>query len=647
MKNCNYVYDAEGLRWEEGSVTIALLVGDAEQHFKVVRNGSGSSRITRFTGKSVPHPGMPETYLYGEITGRDLDRILTTGFIDVMVDGNRTRISHSDPQARSGLTAQVVLNGPAGPEQITRRILPGKLGGSGRIADRRQIEAAILHAADGVTGGAATIALSQMATLPKSARAGAAAARARLHAATETLLTAGEYDNLIEAFHVNPDAALHLTPELYLRIDALSPTAAEDLEDAVVRGAVFAGIHGDGPGSDRVHALFSACRIAKSCRGGNAPDSEDAMRITGALTGSREAAREALEMLVREPATRRVAAALLAEAARTNPGRALTAETALMLSRVGAESNVGQSTLEHLAIEHPETLGANWLFLEQLPDYVSIAIEKSPLSVATAQAAPMTLREQAVERLLEMLGTGDDSVRSRAVRSIEDLHPQHAKRVAEKLQEDGVDLPTPVRARLDLAWRAWEDLDNQGTAANEYVRQSAVRILELENKLRSTVEQLGVLISAGTRSLLAACDEARALGGRSEGRDPHERDAVRLRVMLRTLQEEHPVRRRQVERILQDVETIVALLLEDFRDTAQNEVRIPLLETVTRLRDVVRRGLDQSSELRYPDRASAEWLRGFAARTEMVAMEAPASTRGAVDGLCSAVGTLRRRVTGS
>ena len=128
--NCRYIYDEDGLRWEETASAVTLLVAGQPQNFRAVRNGSGLSRITRFAEKQQPHPALAGEYLYGEITEKDLGRIAEQGHIEVLLDGARVRIENTTTDS-TAFVAQIKTAGGT----LTRTLRAGKLGGSGRVDD--------------------------------------------------------------------------------------------------------------------------------------------------------------------------------------------------------------------------------------------------------------------------------------------------------------------------------------------------------------------------------------------------------------------------------------------------------------------------------------------------------------------------------
>ena len=250
--NCRYIYDEDGLRWEETASAVTLLVAGQPKHFRAVRNGSGLSRITRFAEKQQPHPALAGEYLYGEITEKDLGRIAEQGHIEVLLDGARVRIENTTTDA-TAFVAQIKTAGGA----LTRTLRAGKLGGSGRVDDADKTLRLFARMNDDTPGSGDAAALEQLASMPKSARAGARAARARLQAVTEHLLGRSLATELLEGVAANPDAILHLTPTTYKAIVGSSPHGAERLEQAALRAA-------DMPRATttRQQVVLSACRIA-------------------------------------------------------------------------------------------------------------------------------------------------------------------------------------------------------------------------------------------------------------------------------------------------------------------------------------------------------------------------------------------------
>ncbi len=642
MTNCNYIYDEDGLRWEENAAAITLLIDGAEHHFRPVRNGNGNSRVGRFDRKQVSHPARSGEYLYGEITARDLERIEMNGHIEVLIDGARRRIEKAVSNEK-GFPASIAL--PDG-TPFTTYIQADRIGGSGRIGDPRRIEDAIR-----ASGEPVLVAASQLGTMPKSARAGAAAARARLFAVVKVLLEEGESDLLFAGMSENPDAGIHLSPDTYLLIDQLSTSAGYQLEDALVRGAVFTGAHGEGPGVTRVHSVIAACRLVKTQREGDRlAGSEDAEYLTSVLSSNdSDSAREALEMIVRERSTRDIACTIFSDAAQRRPGSVLTEENALMLRRVSGEQRDAQnrekSVIDLLVDHHPEVVARNWTFAATLGDAARPAIERAPLEVASSPNAPMHLRAQAAATLEERLEYAGSELAARVAARVEDLHPAHAMQVADQLIDLGCELRPEVLARLELARMAWEEQrDATAERTNQEQEERKWRARQstghLVRELHGRLDALAKLVTGAATQLETIESEAARLVSRShrEGADPHERDAVRLRSQLRDLSGQHGQLQRSAGRILDDIETLISLFLREghlFWTGPERSRELGLAMSAHRTE--TRNRLEQMTSLRYPDWLSREAAQALAARAGMLLVESPRAVRQAGEALMAIV----------
>jgi len=624
--NCRYIYDEDGLRWEEADTAVTLLVAGEPKHFRPVRNGSGMSRIARFIEKQQPHPTIDGAYLFGEITEKDLGRITENGYIEVLIDGARVRIENVDSET-STFVAQVRAAGTG----LTRTLRAGRLGGSGRVENFETLAQALtdLNALTPGTGDAAAVA--QLLSMPKSARAGAKAARTRLRAVTEHLTQRGMTASLLDAIEQNPDAILHLTPETHAVLVAAEPRAAERLEQAArdERGR-----------TTREQLVLSACRLAAG-----AGTDQERSALAAALTSEGELAREALELLARHRSTRQLAAELLLEAARTQPGRVLTFETAFMLTTAAADAPTELSALDHLLQADPRALAYSWSFLEALGGKKDLVLANAPLQIAAMRSAPKDVRDAAVGRLLAALGAGEIRLAAEALRRIEDIHPEHAKTVCAAVNALGLQTEPSVAARLDLARRAWND--QQEASAEQHGRDDERRrrvvtaVSELENGIRERMSDLQKNVSNTTRLLLEASEEARRFAASARMGLGHQRESVHLRGLLGDISRHA----HSFGRILADAETATTMLSEECgridREHGERAAR-RLGELTGSLRYVVRETVEQLSSVRCPEYLELETAYALSSRAESVALETGGRVRAAAETLMNAAADVKR-----
>lgn len=630
--NCRYIYDEDGLRWEETAAAVTLLVAGQPKHFRAVRNGSGLSRIARFVEKQQPHPTLADEYLYGEITEKDLGRIAEQGYIEVLLDGARVRIENTTTGMAS-FVAQIKTADGA----LTRALRAGKLGGSGRVDDSDKTLRLFARMNDETPGSGDAAALEQLTSMPKSARAGARAARARLQAVTEHLLGRSLVTQLLDGVAANPDTILHLTPTTYKAIVDSSPHGAERLEQAALHAT-------DTTRSlaTRQQVVLSACRVA--CETHTDTDRE---LIAKTLVEDGELGREALALLVRASNTRAFAAALIADAARLQPGRILTFETAYMLTSTVADAPQEPSTLDHLLASSPEVLAKSWTFLDAIGDKKERVLEQAPLLIATAQAAPKAVRDDAVNRLLKDLAGGDPTLAEATVQRIEDIHPEHAQTVLDAVRGVGIDARPEVLARLELARRVWDE-NRQETGEHrghddETRRRTLLAISELENGIRERMNDLQRAVSETTRVLLEASEEARRFAVSARLGHAHQRESVRLRAMLQDVTRQ----REFFQRTLVDTETAAAMFSDECgrveREHGERTAR-RLGELTGALRYVVRETCEQIASVRCPDYLELETAHALAVRAETIAMETSSRMRAAAEHLLAASHDARRAV---
>jgi len=218
MSLCSYIYDANGLRWEEGSLVVRLLVNGEPRVLAVVRSGQGTSRVDRFEG--VPHPLdglLPEGKVTGEISVRDLEALTFGSPAEIKRAGHRFTVRV--PEDVLALQRQALRGDRSFPAEAFQQVGDRAQGFAvGFLPSRAQGEAGRRFDETAVQGFVAALssverkalALVQVASMPKSGRAGGPMARRRLRFFAGEL-TAAE---LIGALEDNPDALLHVTPGL-------------------------------------------------------------------------------------------------------------------------------------------------------------------------------------------------------------------------------------------------------------------------------------------------------------------------------------------------------------------------------------------------------------------------------------------------
>lgn len=427
MSICGYVYDANGLRWEEGSLTVHLLVNGEPKVLAVVRPGQGTSRVDRFEGTPHPLDGLvPGGKLAGEISLRDLEALASGSTVDIRRGEARFSVRTPDDvladqqQSARGdrrFPAEVFHAADGVPHRFTVGFLPSRAQGE---AGRRFDEASVRAFLDGLSGeDRRVLALAQVASMPKSGRAGGPVARRRLR------LFAGELDpvEFVAALEANPDALLHVTPGLVEDFatshagDVSALRAFDRLVDRVLAeeaseeaNVLLAALHVYTANSATPRPVFDVdpdvlqvsliARLAAEIQ----TRSSDLFSLEVLATAEHEVARFAAPGAVSHSfegpslPPRELAVSVVRAAFSQSPGRTLSPSMGLFLARL---YNAGApEILELLLEEHPAQVVCTPDFLTMLPVEVRLdAVRREPRLALEHLELDRTSEEVAVNEL--------------------------------------------------------------------------------------------------------------------------------------------------------------------------------------------------------------------------------------------------------
>lgn len=386
MSFCSYVYDTNGLRWREGALTVRLLVNGEIRTLAVVRSGQGTSRLDRFENMVHPADVVGEK-VFGEISVRDLERL---------VDGSKAFVLTSDRRFSLDLSGTVGADSDGVLEAFAYHEEDGVLhqfavpfapsrsqGASGRnLDDPQRVGALAAFVAAQSPERREVLVRAQVEAMPKSGRAGGPAARRRLR------FLAGEVPPsvFLDAVEKNPDALLHVTPELLADLVERSETASDTYRRSL---ATFVDAHvaaAPSEGGNVVLAsLFALEASGRSVAGStfSAGAVRPAMIARLAAEVRRlETGSLALEVLAtadcsatsleRDADPREAAIAVLRASLADGPRRVLSPTMAIFLSRLHGRG--APEMLEYLVKTHPAQIVSTPDFFEMLPADVRLAV---------------------------------------------------------------------------------------------------------------------------------------------------------------------------------------------------------------------------------------------------------------------------------
>jgi hypothetical protein len=406
MSVCSYIYDSNGFRWEEGSVLVDLMVNGEMRKFAVVLAGRGASRIERFEDRTHPLDGVAGK-VFGEISLRDLERLVAGSQVEFLRDRVRHSISVTGARLQGGAYQGVAYHGVSGVmESFPVEINPSRArGAEGRAFDPLNAQTTEYLGALPQERRRA-LALAQVATMPKSGRAGGHAARRRLQTMARELIPS----EFAVAAAASPDALLHVTPFLlrdmtdraFYESDAGRPAEMASLRTFVEQTITA-------PPAEGANVVLASLFVLK-LEGGAQPE---------ALPGSIESLRTPLvdriatevlatgadarsfEFLATNPLTTAEAVLVFRKALVTSPSRLLTPATALFLER---RQEQGTSVLlDMLVKDHPaQVLYAPGFFecmpveyrLEVVRREPRLALERLELDRSSEEIAVIELRRR-------------------------------------------------------------------------------------------------------------------------------------------------------------------------------------------------------------------------------------------------------------
>jgi hypothetical protein len=572
MRHCSYIYDAEGMRWEDGNMLVDLLVDGTAATFAVVRSGQGRSRIERFT--DTPHRlDSPTRKISGEITATDLQRIVENGsFTSIALLGVFAEIDISAGATRRD-AATIAVTAVSEHGEFLTSVAPKRCVGAGGRQTNVETLRGAFERLDHANQKA--LALSQLDTMPKSGRAGGPAAVLRLAVVLEYVTTR----EFLERSELHPSVLLHLTPQSWAlltgRTDPSDRAALDALRTRATRER------------DIEHSVvLTLDAIAGGDSSGPLLTGEAQTRLVREL-GANQGVSRSLELLIEHGAPSEVID-LLAQAAKTDAASVYTSDLMLMLTRIGNETATSVSA--HVGTNHAETLAADDRTMRVLGDQLRHSvITNAPLSALERGVLDETEIAYACTVLVDLLSTTafiDDEL---IARRIDALAPRIRTRVLGHLvTNDSTRNNTVVVAgarRLETARRA----RLRGT------------LRELQRLAQALAKDVSMLGSALTKAGESCVEQGRIaslsmLTVRHSGladADTH----ARLERGRLNLYNDIRERRQVISRRLADLDAGV-LLLEDHVDDATSLVAVR--ETLTSLRTWYGRQSTDIDSIRYP-----------------------------------------------
>lgn len=617
MTICNYIYDTDGLRWEDGNVLVELAVDGKHQIFSVVRNGQGRSRLERFADRAH-RLDNDERKIFGEITTTDLARICENGELKIggltASSGLVTNLTLTYmPEGRGVPRCEAVAVTEHGEFAVT--LEPRRCAGtSGRTDDYSRLSWAFdRRPAD----QRQALALAQLTTMPKSGRAGGPAARSRLLVVVERVSNV----TFLEAAKNNPDILLHLTPVSF-------GVLRERHDEAEVRAlaALVERARNDDPHYQPSNVVLLLNDLGDSRHGAIVGDDGVLSRIAEEVKFHRGSS-YALELLVRDGSATQLWD-LLEDAAGTVPARVYTFELVSMLTRVNNDN--ARSLLDKIALAHAETLADQPLTMHALPDGTrALVIAKAPLrALETAELTGSEVAQACAALAAQVAASDVDQ--------------------AELIRRITV-LPVDVRTKV---------LTSLGSETAGDAVVAGTRRVEAQQRarLRGTVRELQRLADAARKDVSVLGDRLRGVGESCldqarnaplvmlsvrHGGLPDPANAARFERNRRVLEETIAERRVNIAKRIEDLRAAVTLLdghVEDAQKLAG------IREAVMSLRAWYRRQEENLDAIRYP-RSEAESARLSAVGRELVEVggRMPAELAVRVEDLSTMLETLIER----
>jgi len=527
MSVCGYVYDANGLRWEEGFLTVRLLVDDEPKTLVVVRSGQGTSRVDRFEGSSHFLDGQVDGgRVSGEISVRDLEALTFGSPVGVVRNGKRCLVRVPDDlrdihqgRVRGERLFPASAFHPAD-GRLSRfdvGFLPSRSQGE---AGRQFDEASVRAFVEGLSGDERRVlAAAQVASMPKSGRAGGPMSRLRLRFFAGELPVSG----LVDAMEANPDALLHVTPGLVADLAGRGDDESRAFGSFVERAL-------SGPSSEGGTVLFASL-YAHAAAGGDAFGVDvDLLRsrlvdrlAVDVSTGTGDLF--ALEILstadrgsVAGPSSSRALAADVLRAALVRgPGRALSPSMGIFLARL--HDNAAPDLLELLLEERPAQIVCTPDFFAVLPVEVRLdAVRREPRLALERLELDHSAEEIAVNELRRrdepVPMTRSEAVLARRRNHVDAIRESVNKTFADLAEFESVFTDRLLRIRQVRA----DSLERErllaygglSTSLREYfwpalrtIQDLATQVEMLEFEVRSPFRSPAGYIDASSRRLLA------------------------------------------------------------------------------------------------------------------------------------------------
>lgn len=377
MKICGYIYDKDGMRWAEGSLLVRVNIDGVPRLLVVTRAAGGGSRPNRFAYQEHPLD-TDQNKVYGEITTSDLARLTRNGEVRLaVVSTNPTdaleiaRITAD--RTESGLYDVVACT----PNGRLNTVLDAAncQGADGRTLSEDAVRAAFARR---LPEERIILALEQLATMPKSGRAGGPAARLRLSVLVDELETVDFH----RAVMSNPDVLLHIEPAAWRSVVARARVLDQPYELRTLLEHARLGAKGQ-PWTSLlvVAALATGDTNSSSFR-------EVLDRVSREINSGFDEAARPLELLVGHGLHDEVLAILT----NASPSaRVFCPEMALLLTRTGP---AGTRVLESLASTRHQDLASDASVFRLLPpDARMVVLDLSPWTVLANCTSELTPEE--------------------------------------------------------------------------------------------------------------------------------------------------------------------------------------------------------------------------------------------------------------
>jgi hypothetical protein len=397
MSFCSYVYDANGLRWRDGSLTVHLVVNGELRTLAVVRSGQGTSRLDRF--EATPHPvDVVGEKVFGEISVRDLERLAAGSKVSVVTSGRRFTLGlpGSGTSAPDGVLEAFAYHEEDGfLHRFAVPFAPGRSQGeSGRsLDDPRRVAGLASFVVAQSPERLEVLMRAQVEAMPKSGRAGGPASRRRLR------FLAGEVSPsvFLDAVGKNPDALLHVTPGLLADLVARCDSNGDDAGRRMLASFVdahAAAVPSEG-GNVVLASMFALEASGRSVVGSAFSAAVSRPRMVEVLAaevralGSGSLALEVLATADRSVAApgsggdpREAAVSVLRRALVDGPLQVLSPTMAIFLTRMHGQG--APELLDYLVETHPAQIVSTPDFFEMLPAAVCLSVLRREPRLALA-----------------------------------------------------------------------------------------------------------------------------------------------------------------------------------------------------------------------------------------------------------------------